>query len=120
MPEHQKAMSQQANEMPSDYVSQMMAQCKQLSREAKKQRPCRRSLPPEILQTFPERRVMDELIQLYFHTFEFCYRILHFPSLRAEHGQYVDKLEKASSSFLAQLLLLMSIAGTCHENAVKT
>ncbi|KAJ5212041.1 transcriptional regulator family: Fungal Specific TF [Penicillium cinerascens] len=93
-----------------------MAKCKELAREIKKQRPYRRSLPAEIHRSFPERQVIDDLVQLYFATFESCYRILHRSSFQADYERYIDKLESAKSSFIVELLLIISAAGPLHTH----
>lgn len=93
-----------------------MARCKVLAREIKKQRPRRRSLPADILRSFPERYVIDELVQLYFATYESCYRILHRPSFQTDYASYMDHLENAKSSFVVELLLIMSTAGALHSD----
>ena len=94
-----------------------MAECKQLARDVKKQRPHWRCLPDQIHQSFPRRPVIDQLIQLYFTTFESCYRILHFPSFQAEYQSCIDQPENAKSSFVVLLLLVMSVAGILHSDA---
>lgn len=94
-----------------------MVECKQLARDIKKQRPGRRCFPTQIHQSFPRRQVIDELIQLYFTTFESCYRILHFPSFQAEYQSYIDQPESANGSFALLLILLMSAAGIMHSDA---
>lgn len=94
-----------------------MAECKQLARNVKKQRPDRRCFPTQIHQSFPRRQVIDELIQLYFTTFESCYRILHYPSFQAEYQSYIDEPENATNSFSLLLVLVMSAAGILHSDA---
>lgn len=94
-----------------------MAECKQLARDVKKQRPGRRCFPAQIHQSFPRRQVIDELIQLYFTTFESCYRILHFPSFQAEYQSYIGQPENANSCFALLLALVMSVAGILHSDA---
>lgn len=94
-----------------------MAECKQLARDVKKHRPDRRCFPMQLHQSFPRREVIDELIQLYFTTFESCYRILHFPSFQAEYQSYIDQPENANGSFALILILLMSVAGVMHSDA---
>lgn len=104
-----------------------MAECKQLARDVKKERPGRQCFPAQIHQSFPRRQVIDELIQLYFTTFESCYRILHFPSFQAEYQSYIEQPENANGPFALLHILLMSVAGVlhgdpnvCREIAAKT
>lgn len=59
-------------------TAEKVAQCKHLARDIKKKRATRGSLPTDFLrQSLPERQVMDALVELYFNTFEWCFRILH-------------------------------------------
>jgi Fungal specific transcription factor domain len=114
---YQNLFFQQEDKERQDQISHLMAECKQLAREVKKKRPYRRSLPTEIRQSFPRQQVIDELIQLYFTTFESCYRILHFPSFQTEYQNYLEQPEAAKSSFVVLLLLVMSAAGILHSDA---
>lgn len=104
------------NSASEDPLSRKMIQCKELAREIKKQRPRRKSLPAQIHRSFPERYIIDELVQLYFVTYESCYRILHRPSFQTDYASYVDHLENAKSSFVVELLLIMSTGGALHSD----
>lgn len=57
---------------------------------------------------------MDELVDLYFNTFEYCYRILDYATFKAEYEACVESLESAEGLFLVQLLLIMTITGPLH------
>ena len=94
-----------------------MAECKQLARDAKMQRPSRKCLSPDVYCSFPDGAVMDDLVRLYFATFESCYRILYYPSFIGEYRRYKDDLENAKSSFVVELLLVMSVTGVLHADA---
>lgn len=107
---------QPSNNTTQEPVSQKMAKCKELAREIKKQRPYRRSLPTGIHRSFPERQVMNDLVQQYFASFESCYRIIHRPSFQADYERYIDHLESAKSSFVVELLLIISAAGPLHSH----
>jgi hypothetical protein len=60
---------------------------------------------------------MDDLVRLYFSTFESCYRVLYYPSFIGEYRKYKNDLESAKSSFIVELLLIMSVAGVLHADA---
>ena len=94
-----------------------MTQCKQLARDVKSQHSRPRWLPAQIHQMIPGRSVVDELIHLYFSTFESCYRILHYPSFMAEYQTYIEKPEDARGPFVALLLLVISAACPLHSEA---
>ncbi|KAI2733495.1 transcriptional regulator family: Fungal Specific TF [Penicillium roqueforti] len=113
---YQTTLFQQPIDANRGLLSQKMAKCKELAREIKKQRPNRRSLPVEIHRSFPERQVIDDLVQLYFATFESCYRILHRSSFQADYERYIDHPESAKSSFVVELLLIISAAGPLHSH----
>ena len=59
---------------------------------------------------------MDELVQLYFATYESCYRILHRTSFETDYATFVDHPENAKSSFVVELLLIMSTGGVLHND----
>ncbi|KAL2823323.1 hypothetical protein BDW59DRAFT_148977 [Aspergillus cavernicola] len=99
-----------------DEVVETVAECKRLARSVKKQRPSRRCLPADIHRFFPDRKVMDELVELYFSTFESCYRILYQHSFRIEYEGYMNSTQTGESSFLLQLLLVMAVAGPLHAD----
>lgn len=60
---------------------------------------------------------MDDLVQLYFATFESCYRILFYSSFMEEYRRYKNDRESAKSSFVVELILIMSVTGILHTDA---
>jgi hypothetical protein len=66
-------------------TAEKVAQCKRLARDTKSKRATRGSLPADIHRSLPNRQVIDELIELYFATFDSCFRILYLPSFRADY-----------------------------------
>ncbi|KZF22464.1 hypothetical protein L228DRAFT_239426 [Xylona heveae TC161] len=115
--EYYDMIFQQANHGPLDRVAETVVQCKQLARVIKQRRPSRRCLPADIHRFFPDREVINELVELYFTTFESCHQILHRPSFMTEYEDYMDHPETTESSFLVQLLLIMAAAGPLHGDA---
>ncbi|KAJ0422930.1 hypothetical protein BJY00DRAFT_62308 [Aspergillus carlsbadensis] len=110
-------VGQYFEKMRSDVrVSETLAECKRLARDIKKQRPSRKSLPADIDSYIPERQILDELILLYFTTFEPCYRILHYRSFMAEYETYMTRREHTENPIVLQLLLVMTITGPLHTN----
>lgn len=109
--------SKQENQGSNDQITEAVAECKQLARDYKKQFPSRSALPAGIHQSLPNRAVIDELVHIYFNTFESCYRIIHLPSFQAEYDNYVENPEMVGSSFVVKLLLVMSIAAPLHSDA---
>ncbi|KAF7136724.1 hypothetical protein CNMCM5793_006042 [Aspergillus hiratsukae] len=108
-------------DMPSQrsggQISEAIVKCKQLARDIKKQLPSRSPLPTSIHQLLPGRPLLDELVQLYFDTFESCYRILHIELFRAEYESYLSDPETAMTPFKVKLLLVMATAAPLHGDA---
>ncbi|KAJ5610038.1 hypothetical protein N7510_006757 [Penicillium lagena] len=98
-------------------TAEKVAQCKRLARDIKSKRATRGNLPADIHRSFPSRQVMDELVELYFATFESCFRILYLPSFRADYESYTNQPETAKDHFLLRLLLVMILAGTIHDDS---
>ncbi|PYI10698.1 hypothetical protein BO78DRAFT_305061 [Aspergillus sclerotiicarbonarius CBS 121057] len=111
-----QAIIQHPSHGPLDKIADTISQCKILGRKIKSQNPSRGSLPVEIYQSLPDRRVADELIQLYFSTFETCYRILHYSSFMTEYEISFTRPEASDSSILLQALLVAATAGPLHDN----
>ncbi|KAB8231585.1 transcription factor domain-containing protein [Aspergillus alliaceus] len=105
------------NHGPQDKIAEKVNQCKQLSRDVKNKRPSRGCLPADLPRSFPGHQVMGELIELYFATFESCYRILNRPSFQKEYEGYINDSEPPKSPFMLQLLLVMVLASTIHGDA---
>ncbi|KAJ5611707.1 hypothetical protein N7528_008812 [Penicillium herquei] len=64
----------------------------------------------------PEHRTIDELVHLYFDTFESVYRIIHGPSFWEEYAKFSRDHQSTSSAFVVIVLLLMSCTSCLHRN----
>ncbi|KAJ5736934.1 uncharacterized protein N7483_002059 [Penicillium malachiteum] len=64
----------------------------------------------------PERRTIDELVHLYFDTFESVYRIIHVPSFWEEYAKFSRDHQSTSSAFVVIVLLLMSCTSCIQRN----
>ncbi|KAH8700482.1 fungal-specific transcription factor domain-containing protein [Talaromyces proteolyticus] len=115
--EYYKNVFQHADHSPTDEVTKIVVECKQLARDIKKQRPSRRRLAVDIHLSFLDRQVMDELVALYFNTFESCHRIVYRPSFMAEYKNYVDSQGSSENPFLLQLALVITVAGALHGDS---
>ncbi|KAF5017886.1 hypothetical protein F66182_10154 [Fusarium sp. NRRL 66182] len=97
-------------ECPMSFVK-----CKNLGRVMKANR-----LKPvstdKLGKTIPERGLADQLVDIYFNTFEGAIRILHGPTFRAEYERYWQNPEAASEVFVMQLQLCMAIGATMHDD----
>ncbi|KAJ5290776.1 transcriptional regulator family: Fungal Specific TF [Penicillium angulare] len=116
MTKYKNGVFQQSDNEGNDSISQLMAQCKEIARDIKKERPCRRHLPAALFQTFPARDVIDQLVRLYFATTESCYRIIDFSTFITEYDTSMTNLENARSSFLVELLLVLCVTGPMHSD----
>ncbi|KAL4908865.1 hypothetical protein BDW74DRAFT_174093 [Aspergillus multicolor] len=111
------AFSSIANGAPSNEVAETISECKRLAQMIKQQRPSRRSLPADLHLYLPSRTIMDELVQLYFKTFEPCYGILDYSSFMARYTTGPESSESTDRSHLLVVLLLMTVAGPLHNEA---
>ncbi|KAF7551079.1 hypothetical protein G7046_g7820 [Stylonectria norvegica] len=66
--------------------------------------------------TIPTRGLADQLVDIYFDTFEGAIRILHAPTFRAEYERYWQNPSAASDVFVMQLQLVMAIGATMHDD----
>ena len=98
-------------------IFKLLNQCKQLARDVKNQRPHPRWLHSRIRETLPGATVVEELINLYFATYESCYRILHYHSFYADYRHYLGQSDDSNSSFFLILVLIISAAGILHDDA---
>lgn len=90
----------------------LFSKCKRMSRLAKTERPIQQSLLPNPRDYVPPREISDQLVHLYFRTFESVHRVLHVSSFQHEYLQYWDDSQAASTAFVVKLLLVMAI-GSC-------
>lgn len=101
-------------ERSAEQISEAIAECKTLARDIKRQFPSHRPILTNIQQFLPSRPVLDGLVQLYFDTFETCYRILHTTLFRAEYERYLSNPQTATTPFKLKLLLVMAVAAPLH------
>ncbi|KAL3481256.1 hypothetical protein BJX99DRAFT_181509 [Aspergillus californicus] len=99
-----------------DEIADTIADCKRLARLVKMNRPSRRCLPPDIPRSFPDQKVMDELVELYF-MFESCYGIVHYSSFMEEYRNYLGAPQSGEDSVMLQIALILSVAGPLHGDA---
>lgn len=112
-----KAFFPRSNGNSGDDVANTVLECKRLAQNVKQQRPSRRCLPADIHRFFPDRGIVDELVKLYFATFESCYGILCYSSFLRDYDACVERPESAEIPFLLQILLVVTVAGPLHSDA---
>lgn len=96
-------------------IADMTKECRNLRKAAKGQRALQLNDPvPDLLSTFPERQVCNELASAYIRTFERIYRIVHIPSFWKEYYQFWEAPHASSTSFLIKLGLVFSIGTTFY------
>ncbi|MCJ1394628.1 hypothetical protein MMC18_007508 [Xylographa bjoerkii] len=103
----------------SDKFSEMyllLDKCKKMARIVKAKRPIQQSSLPDFRDYVPAKEISDQLVHLYFRTFESIHRVLHIPSFQREYDQYWINPQATSSAFVVKLLLVMAI-GTCFYQA---
>ncbi|THC98272.1 hypothetical protein EYZ11_002274 [Aspergillus tanneri] len=110
------AACQEIYEEPPEDLARTVAQCKQLARDIKNQRPSRSCLPADLHRSVPDRPVLDELLHRYTLSFESSYRILHVPSLHDDYQAFIDHPDGVCSAILVQLLLVLAVAGPLHDD----
>lgn len=59
-------------------------------------------------QLLPREDVVDRLVHIYIENFEATYRVLHLPSFFDEFHQYLKASDRASSSFVSLLLVMIA------------
>jgi len=72
---------------------------------------------PNLLESVPPSPEADDLVRAYMKMFESTHRILHIPSFWREYGEFWRDTSKASSTFIAQLLLIMACGMLLHHNS---
>ncbi|KAI5849077.1 hypothetical protein BZA05DRAFT_402146 [Tricharina praecox] len=72
---------------------------------------------PNLLECMPPSSEADELVRVYMKMFESTHRILHIPSFWQEYREFWRDTAKASSAFVAQLLLIMACGMLLHHNS---
>jgi hypothetical protein len=112
-----KAFFPRPNSNSRDDLTNTVFECKRLAQSIKQQRPSRKCLPADIHRFFPDRVIMDELVRLYFATFESCYGILWYSSFLRDYDAGLERPENAESPLLLQILLVMTVAGPLHSDA---
>lgn len=105
-----------ATSLDSDpLLSPLLDRCKRLSDQVRVQRATQRRVPPSLINVtldMPSRAICDELIQLYFRTFDTVFRILHVPTFEKDYQAYWSDQLASKETFHQKLLLVMAI-GTC-------
>lgn len=67
-------------------------------------------------QNIPQRELADQLVDIYFRTFEGVLRILHAPTFREEYDKYWQNPSAASDAFVMQLQLCMAIGASMYDD----
>lgn len=96
-------------------LSPLLDKCKRLSEKVRVQRATQRRVPPSLIDVtldMPSKTTCDELIQLYFRTFDTVFRVLHVPTFENDYQAYWSDNLVSRETFHQKLLLVMAI-GTC-------
>jgi hypothetical protein len=93
-------------------VRNLLEKCKIMARKVKAERPIQWHMNPDFRDYFPSRDIADKLVQNYLRTMESVHRILHIPSFQREYKDYWANPQRASTTSVVKILLVMTI-GTC-------
>lgn len=63
----------------------------------------------------PPTELCDQLVRLYFQTFETTYRILHVPTFMEAYQSFLEDREAADTVFVMKLLLVITIGAAFYE-----
>ena len=89
--------------------------CKTLGRAIKENRH-KPITTNQLGQTVPQRPLADQLVDIYFSSFEGSIRILHAPTFRSEYERYWQNPGATSDVFVMQLQIVMAIAATLYDD----
>ncbi|KAL2869427.1 putative C6 transcription factor [Aspergillus lucknowensis] len=103
----------------SEFQNMKKFRCELRNKEIQEQDRVGQGKPLSLQEMIPPRRIADELLNLYFSTFETTYRILHIPSFFKEYEAYWTSPGTADMNFIAKLLSLMA-AASCFINHSTT
>jgi hypothetical protein len=100
-------------------IQKLFKKCKEMARVVKAERPINSYTLPDFKSHMPTRETADQIVQLYFRTFESTYRILHRGLFYREYEQYWKDPTAAKESFTLKLLLVLAIGTAFYDNAAN-
>jgi hypothetical protein len=100
-------------------LQKLLKKCKDMARVVKAERPISSYTLPDFKSHIPSREIADQLVQLYFDTFESTYRILHRGLFFKEYEQYWKDPAAGSISFVAKLLLALAIGTVFYDDGTN-
>lgn len=96
----------------TEEIRELFEKCKRMSKTTKMNLDTGLDMNTNFKDQVPPREIADQLVDLYFRTYESIHRILHIPSFKKEYDDYWSYPESTSTIFVVKLLLVMAI-GTC-------
>ena len=100
-------------------LHKLLKKCKDMARVVKAERPISSYTLPDFKSHIPSREIADQLVQLYFDTFESTYRILHRGLFFKEYEHYWKDPAAGSISFVAKLLLVLAIGAVFYDDGTN-
>jgi hypothetical protein len=97
-------------------VQKLLKKCKDMARVVKAERPINSYTLPDFKSHVPPRETSDQLVHLYFRTFESTSRVLHRGLFFQEYEQYWSNPAAGSTSFVIKLLLVMAIGAALYDD----
>lgn len=100
-------------------LQKLLKKCKDMARVVKAERPISSYTLPDFKSHIPSQEIADQLVQLYFDTFESTYRILHRGLFFKEYEQYWKDPAAGSTSFVVKLLLVLAIGTIFYDDGTN-
>lgn len=100
-------------------MADLLRACKDLSRRLKPKKKQSDFSDEALRSHVPARETCNRLIELYFRTFELVFRVLHRQTFLKDVQNFFDNPLDAPSSFVVQLLLVLSI-GSCFATEAES
>lgn len=93
---------------------ELIQKCKDAAKNIKGSRPSRSRVSSHEIKP-PPRETSDEMINIYFSSFESTHRILHGPTFRAEYQRYWERPDNAPAELRLKILLVIGLGSSLHD-----
>ncbi|KAM0811234.1 hypothetical protein AB5N19_11590 [Seiridium cardinale] len=96
-------------------MGDLLHTAKRLTKQIKTVRPSGSLADPDFGLVNPVREVADQMVNLYFESFESTHRILHIPTFWIEYKDYWDHPDNAPTPLRLKVLLVIGIGSSLSE-----
>jgi hypothetical protein len=97
-------------------IGTFLQQCKDVATVIKASQLDEATIMPKLEPTFLSREMADQMVALYFTSFESVYRVLHRPSFQTEYHKYWTGRDGVSIGSRLQVLLVIGIGSSLSES----